>query len=126
MAPPHRHRKPWLSHARRRRIAEHAALVVIALQVSLLLALLLVPGDPPTVRLRWLDLLWAAGREPMFYPFVAVWTAGPALTFIALRRPGPHRLWLLTAWAAFVLVLILAFGRRVAVMMDVLWWQVGG
>ena len=110
---------------RRQRMAEHAALVVIALQVSLVLALVLVPGEPPTTRMAWVELLWASARRPTFYPFVAVLTAGPALTLLAVREAGRHRAWLALAWCAFSLVLMLVFARRIAVMLDVLWRQMG-
>lgn len=101
------------------------AQVVIALQVSLVLALVLVPGDPPEVRLTWLELLWASARRPMFYPFVAVLIAGPVLTLLAVSQPGRHRAWLALGWCAFSLVIMLLFARRIAVMLEVLWRQAG-
>lgn len=110
---------------RRRRFAGRLTAVVMALQVSLLAVLALVPGEPPRLQFTWLELLWAAGRRPTFYPLLAVFTAGPALTLLAVAVPGRHRAWLALSWCAFSLALMVLFGRRIAVMLDVLWWQVG-
>lgn len=110
---------------RRRRIAEHMAMVVMALQVSLVLAMALVPGEPPRVQMNWLELLWSSARRPMFYLLLAALIGGPALTLLAVRQPGRHRAWLALAWCAFSLVLMILFARRVAVMLDVLWRQMG-
>ena len=104
-------------------MSEHLAWVVVALQVAVLLALALTPGEPPP-RVELFELLWAAARRPTFYPLVALLTAGPILTALALREPGRQRAWLATAWCAFTLIALVAFGPRLVVMIDVLWWYV--
>lgn len=113
-----------ISVDRKRRMAEHMAMVVMAVQVSALMALMLVPGRPPILQVEFLEMLWASARRPTFYPLVALFTAGPLLTVIAVWQPGRHRAWLALAWCMFALVGIIAFGRRVAVMVDIVWWQV--
>ncbi|MFW6060129.1 MAG: hypothetical protein ACODAQ_08100 [Phycisphaeraceae bacterium] len=116
-------RPRFISAQRKHRIAEHMAMVVMAIQLSVVLALALVPGEPPRMQIGFLEGLWASARRPTFYPFVALLTAGPVLTVLALRWPGRHRAWLALAWCAFALVGMIVFGRRVAVMVDVVWWQ---
>lgn len=104
-------------------MAEHLALVVIALQAVLLLAFAATPTDPPP-RITLFELLWASARKPTFYPLVALILAGPPLTILALRKAGRHRWWLAISWVGFAALLIACFGQRVAVMLRVLWWQV--
>ena len=104
-------------------MTEHVALVIIALQAVLLLALAATPADPPP-RITLFELLWASARKPTFYPLVALMLAGPPLTVIAMRKTGRHRWWLALSWMGFTAILIACFGQRVAVMLRVLWWQV--
>ncbi len=98
------------------------ALVVLVLQVLVLVALALTPGEPPAMRMALLERLWAAARQPTFYPLIALLIGGPVLTLLALRMAGRHQAWLAMGWCGFAFVLMIAFGHRVAVMLDVLWW----
>jgi len=101
------------------------AMVVMALQAAVLLTLLLTPTHPPA-RLTFFELLWASARRPTFYPLVALMLAGPVLTWLALLERGVHRRWLAVTWCAFLLAVVIGFGDRVAAMLRVMLWQVGG
>lgn len=114
----------------KRAAAQRMALAVTALQLALLVALWATPGEPPRgsggaggVTL-W-QLLWASARKPTFYPLVALLLAGPALSVVAWRIAGRHRLWLVTSWVAFAAIALPTFGDRLSVMLRVLWWQYG-
>ncbi len=112
--------------ARKRAIAARLALVVLALQGAVLLALAMTPGDPPGgARLTLWQLLWASARKPTFYPLVGLLVAGPVLTVVAWRLRGPHRSWLVLGWGAFLAIAVPVYGFRLAVMLRVLWWQYG-
>ncbi|MEX1017711.1 MAG: hypothetical protein WD534_10180 [Phycisphaeraceae bacterium] len=118
-------RRRWIGHARRRRAAEHLALVVLALQAALLVTLAVTPSRLPP-RLTLFELLWALPQRPTFYPFIAVLLAGPVLTVLACRVRGAHRVWLAVGWPVFVVVLLACFGNRVALMLRIIDWQLRG
>lgn len=102
----------------------HLAMVVLALQVALLLTVALLPALPP--RLTLFELLWAASHKPSFYPLLAMLVAGPVLTGLAWRERGEHRKLLLVSWPIFVALLVGVYGQTLALMLRILWWQVGG
>ena len=106
-------------------MANHMSLVVMALQGAVLLTLVLTPTELPP-RITLFELLWAAAREPEFYPLVALIGAGPVLTVMACQVRGGHRPWLAVTWGAFLVALLVGFGDRVALMLRILWWQVSG
>lgn len=116
--------KRWITLSRQRRIAQRLALVVLALQGALLVALAVTPGDPPASGTLW-QLLWAASRRPTFYPLVALLLAGPPLTWAAWRVRGVHRRWLAVGWGVFGIIAMTYFAGRLAVMLRVLWWRYG-
>jgi len=105
--------------------ARHATLAVLALQAALLLTLWVTPPwNPPRVRL--LRLLWAWSHEPQFYPLAALLAGGPLLTWLAWRKRGKHRHYLVVGWAAFLLVVVGLYAARVSAMLQVLWWAATG
>lgn len=112
----------WIALARKRRVAEHMAMVVLALQAALLLTFQVTPSRLPP-RLTLLELLWALPQRPTFYPFLAVFLAGPVLTVFACRVRGGHRVWLLIGWGTFMVLLLAFFGDRVSLMLRILEWQ---
>ena len=112
-----------LAPPRRRRLALWMTLGVVLLLWSLLVTLAVMPGRLPP-RGPLFELLWAAGRQPMFYPLVGVLLLGPPLTWLAWRVPGRHRLGLVLAWSVFALVVSLLFQEHVELMLRVLWWRV--
>ncbi|MFA9477070.1 hypothetical protein ACERK3_02060 [Phycisphaerales bacterium AB-hyl4] len=117
---PRRH--TFIPLTRKRRVAEHMAMVVLALQATLLLTFQVTPSRLPP-RLTLLELLWALPQRPTFYPFIAVFLAGPPLTVLACRVPGKHRTWLIVGWIIFLSLLLTFFGDRVSLMLRILEWQ---
>lgn len=98
--------------------------VLLALQLAVLVAFWVTPGEPPG-RSALGQLLWAAARRPTFYPLAALLVAGPVLTAVAWRVRGRHRGWALAGWAVFLAVALPVFGHRLWVMLRVLWWRYG-
>lgn len=105
-------------------IARRVTWGVIILQSALLLTMAVTPTWIPP-RVKMFELIWAAMREPIFYPLIAVFTFGPGMTLTAWIVPGRHRAVLAIAWSVFLVAVMSLYGDRVGVMMRVLWWEYG-
>jgi len=95
------------------------AWAVVALQGALLLTLAVTPSDPPEGP-HLLRLIWAWMHRPTFYPLAALLIGGPVLTYLAWQTRGKHRRGLVLSWVIFLIVLTTCFGRRVWVMLQLL------
>lgn len=91
----------------------------------MILTLSVTPGDPPK-HSRLLQLLWAWMHKPTFYLLIVLILGGPVLSILAWRIPGRHRTALMMAWGVFTTIVVVAFGERIQVMLQVLWWQSAG
>jgi len=117
--------KAVFSRKRRRLLAQRLTAAVAALHGALMLTIAL-DEDPLPIRLGLFELLWAAGHKPMFYPLIAVLTAGPVLTILAWQVPGRHRHYLLGIWGGAILVLGTVYHERMSLMLEILHWQLFG
>jgi len=96
--------------------------VVLLLQGAMLLTLFVTRPWVLPPRIRLAELLWASMREPVFYPLVALISAGPALTILAITIKGWHRLGVVASWIGFLTVIHLYYQNRMITMLRSLYW----
>lgn len=103
-------------------LAPKLAWGVAGMQAAVLLAFHVDRTDPPPEVFDWLfQAVWAWMHEPSFYPLAGLIVAGIPMTLIVFQIQGPGRFWLALSWAVFVPLLMHWHGRRVWVMLKVLW-----
>jgi hypothetical protein len=104
----------------RRPLARRLTLAVAGLHGGLLLTLAVTPEDLPP-QIGFFELLWAAQRQEMFYPLLALLLLAPVLTAGAWATPGKHRYYLLAVWAGSLFIGAALFADRISLMLRILW-----
>ena len=105
------------------RLAALLSIVVIAAQLGVIVAFVVDPSEAPRAGslAAW---LWASMHRWSFYPLVGLLVIGIPLTWLGLTVPGPHRQWLVGAWAVWLIVMAILYHNRLLTMLDILWRQV--